>query len=221
MSTRSRAAAGLRARSAAPSEPGRHRLVGAGDHRRDVHVVAPRPLDLLGVAAALLRRLRPRIVIRALSAGIGAVEDERARALRVRRGEQRTHRAAFRIAEERSFLAPRRVHDGTHVVHPRFEIGEPDCAIGQARPALVEADQPRERREALDEARHLRVLEVDLQVREEPVHQYEVERPVARHLVGDVRLAAARVPDRPRHPASSREAEAVDRVVVRRARPPA
>ena len=75
---------------------------------------------------------------------VGAVEDERTRALRIRRGEQSAHRPALRVAEERGPLTSDCVHDRPHVVHSRLEIGEPDASIRKPRPALVEADQPRE-----------------------------------------------------------------------------
>ena len=68
--------------------------------------------------------------------------------------------------------------------------GEPDAPVGEARPALVEADQPGERLEPLEEACVARELPSDLEVREEPGHQHEVEGTFPGDLVRDVDVAA-------------------------------
>ncbi len=53
-----------------------------------------------------------------------------------------------------------------------------------------------------------RVLASDLEVREEPRDENEVERPVAGDLVGDVDLTATRIPDRGAHRAQDRTSAA-------------
>ena len=149
----------------------------------------------------LLPGRRPRVVLHGIAAlCVRPVEREGACPPRIARGEEDAQRAAFRVAEERRGLAPGRVHDGTHVVHARLEVRQPDAAVGEPRASLVEADQPCERPEPLEEVGVGRALPVDLEVGEEPLDEYEVEGAVAGDLVGDVHLAAARVPDRAAHP---------------------
>ena len=183
-------------RAAASLEPGAERGVGIRRHGREVHVLAPRALELGRHVRSLLARRRPGIVVVGVAAlRVRPVEHEGARPLRVARREEHAERAAFRVAEERRRLASGRVHDGAHVVHARLEVGEADAPVGEPRPPLVEADQPGERPEALEEVSVRRALPVDLEVGEEALHEHEVERAVARHLVGDVDVPAARVPD--------------------------
>ena len=57
------------------------------------------------------------------------VEDQRVRALRVRRGEERANLAALTGSEERRCLRPRSVEDGANVVHSRFQRSEIARAI--------------------------------------------------------------------------------------------
>ncbi len=68
--------------------------------------------------------------------------------------------------------------------------------VREAGAALVEADQPRERAEPVEEVRVARLLPVLLEVRDEAGHEHEVDRPGAGHLVGDAELAAPCVADR-------------------------
>ena len=156
-------------------------------------------LERGGVARALLARRRPRVVVvRVAALRVAAVEDERPRPARVRRREEDAQRPALRVAEQRRRLGAGGVHHGADVVHARVEVGQADGAVGEPGPALVEADQPRERAEPLEDPRAPRMLPVDLEVREEPGHEDEVERPVARDLVRDADVAAPRVADRRR-----------------------
>jgi hypothetical protein len=60
--------------------------------------------------------------------------------------------------------------------------------------ALVEDDQPRERREAGEEVGKVRLLPGDLDVRDEPGNQDEIDRAIADDLRGDADVAALRVP---------------------------
>ena len=122
----------------------------------------------------------------------------------MRRGEEHAHGPAFRVPEERCPIASDRIHDRSDIVHPLLEVGQPDPAVREARAALVEADQPREGSEPLEEVSVRRVLPVDLEMREEARDEYEVEGAFTGDLVGDVDLAAPRVPDRRDHRASSR-----------------
>src|SRR5215207_3967980 len=64
------------------------------------------------------------IVRTPLHAGERAPQHERGHPLRIRRREQCRERPAFRDADERSPLAPRRIHDGSDVVHPVLSAPE-------------------------------------------------------------------------------------------------
>ena len=86
-----------------------------------------------------------------------------------------------------------RVHHRAHVVHPRLEVRDPGDAIRRAGAALVEDDQPAERRRSARRTRRAPVLPEQLDVRDAPGHVDEVERPVADDLVGDADVAAPRV----------------------------
>ena len=66
-------------------------------------------------------------------------------------------------------------------------------------PSLVEADEPRERREPFEEGRVARLFPVELEVAGKPGDEDEVERPVTRHLVGDRDVAALRIANRASH----------------------
>src|SRR5207253_11342533 len=83
----------------------------------------------------------PRIVIRMDPARLDAPEDQRARPLRVRGGEQARHAAAFRDTEDHPLLAADRIHDRTDVFRPLLERRDFFHGIGEAGPALVEPDQ--------------------------------------------------------------------------------
>ena len=67
--------------------------------------------------------------------------------------------------------------------------------MGETGTALVEADEPRERSQAVEQASHGRVLPVDLEMREEPGHEDEVERAISADLVRDVDVATAGITD--------------------------
>ena len=158
--------------------------------------VGPVALELLEPRVELLlgHQLRAR-------AREGAVEDQRGRALRVGRGEERAHRAALGDAHQRGPLRPDRVHDRADVVHPLLQDrqlvhGHP---VGEPGAALVEDDQPCERREPPAKGRLERIVPGELDVRGPARHEHEVDGPVADHLVGDVDVAALGVPGLRRH----------------------
>jgi hypothetical protein len=123
-------------------------------------------------------------------------ERKRGGPVRVRRREECRHRTALPESEQRDTLAADRIDHRAHVVHARLDPSERRGSVGQTGAALVEPDQSRERPEPFEEARVARLLPVELQVRDEARHEHEIERPLARHLVGDVDVAALRVADR-------------------------
>ena len=176
------------------SPPRLHHIVGVRPEAQDARPVAPAPDDVVDDRVALL---------------LGHVADERdcvgpeegegARALGVRRREQHRHRAALVVAEQRGAFGADGVHDRADVVHPRLEVVDSAVAVGEPRASLVEADEPRERRQPLEEGGVARLFPVELEVTGEPGHEDEVERPVARHLVRDGDVAALRVANRASH----------------------
>jgi hypothetical protein len=201
-------AARAQRRAAAAPHPRDRSGIRARHHRREVEVLAPALLELARVLLAPLLRRRPGVVVVGMGAlRIGAVDDEGPHPLGIRGGEEDAHRPAFRVPEERRRLAPDGVHDRSHVVHPRLEVREPHVSVGQPGPALVEADEPGERPEPPQHVGIGRVLPVDLEMREEPGDEDEVERGdvfrEAGDLVCDVHLSASRVADRRDHRVSS------------------
>ncbi len=130
---------------------------------------------------------------------VRAEENESLCALGIGGSEEDRHRAALEVPEERGALAPDRVHDRAHVVHPRFQVRDAALPVGEARTALVQADESRERRQPLEERRVARLLPVELEVADEPGDEDEIERAVAGHLVGDRDIAALRVANRASH----------------------
>lgn len=66
-------------------------------------------------------------------------------------------------------------------------------AVGRAGAALVEADQPCERPDALEEGCAPGNRRLDLEMGDESGHEHDVEWAIAAHLVRDVHIAAFRV----------------------------
>ena len=172
-------------------EPRDQPLVGLVSRRAPARDLVPRELE---AAPRLLRarEVRGRVLL-VLGRSRGeirdrAVEHERDRALRVGRGEQHRHRAALGDAEDDRPLRSDGVHHGAHVVHARLEVGKPVLRhpIGEADAALVEQDQPRERREAFEEPGEAGGVPHRLDVRDPPHHEDHVDGSVAHHLIGDV-----------------------------------
>jgi hypothetical protein len=111
------------------------------------------------------------------------------------RREEHRHGAALRVAQDRGGLASNRVHHGTDIVHARLEVRQPNVAVRQPGATLVEPDQSGEGPEPVVQPRGRGELPVDLEMREEAMDQDEIERTVARDLIGDVDVTALCVPD--------------------------
>ncbi len=148
----------------------------------------------LEVGAVLLLAPAPRVVRRPHHARKPAAEDERSRALWIRRGEQQAHRRAFGDTEDCRPGGADIVHHSPQVVHARLECRSSRDAVRHARSALVEQEQPREGRQLLEPAREQGHTPSQLDVRHESRHVDEVEGPVADHLIGDRDVAAPGVP---------------------------
>ena len=179
-------------------------LVARQARRRDRRVdrVRPAVFDLPERLLELLARDHP-------SSGPGerAVEHECERPLGMGRGEQRAHRAALGDTEQRRALGARRVHHRANVADPLLEDRKlvHRHPVGETHAALVEQQQPRERGEAVEEPSLSRILPGELDVTHPTGNEDEVDRPLAEDLVGDVDVAALRVPRLGDHPASLSE----------------
>ena len=170
------------------------RLLVGGDRRRALGQEAlgrvaapllggrPQPAVLLGAAA-------DRIVRRPVAARVGAQRHQRQRAVRVRGREQRAHRPALGHADHGRALGAGGVHHRAHVVHALLQRRDPQHPVRQPGPALVEQDQPPHRGQPPVEGRQRRPLPAGLERAHPAVHEHDVQRPVADHLVGD-RVAA-------------------------------
>ena len=143
----------------------------------------------LRLSTVLLLGPAPRVVRRPHRAGIGAPEHERSGPLRVRCGEEKTHRRTLRGAEERSPAGTGRVHHRPRVIHPRLERGRAADPVGHATSALVEPDQPAERGKRSEGTRE-RGRPDELDVGDERRDKDDVKGTVARDLVGDRDVAA-------------------------------
>ena len=163
--------------------------------RAQVHVsaLAPSFLDGIDDGPPFLFRVSAGVVRRPGAAGIGPVQHESRGALGVGGGEEQRHRAALGDAEEGGPLDSDRIHDGPHVVHAVLERVDPGDPVGEPRAPLVEADEPREGAQPLEEVSRPRVLPLVFEMGHEAGDEDEVDRPGARDLVGDVEIAALRV----------------------------
>ena len=105
--------------------------------------------------------------------------------------KQRADRSEAR-SEDRGPLASDRVHDRDRVLRPagrRDRVGGTD-ARGHAHPAMVEPDDPAERRQPAVEAEHRRLGVDRVDRNERPRHHDQIDRAIAEHLIGDVQIAA-------------------------------
>jgi hypothetical protein len=154
------------------------------------------PLDELSTP---LGRGAEGVVGRPRPPGVAPDGDQRARPHGMGRREERAHRPALGVPEERRPLGADGVHHRPDVVHPGLEVRQVGHAIREPGAPLVEEDQPREGRQPLEEPAARGLLPEDLEVRHPAGDEDEVPRRIAQHLVGDVDVAAPRVPRRRCH----------------------
>ena len=81
-----------------------------------------------------------RVVVGPADAGEAVAEDERPRALGIRRGEDQAQRSSLGHAKQHGLRASRRLHDGAGVVHPLLQGRRSDDPVGQAVAAFVEGN---------------------------------------------------------------------------------
>ena len=169
-----------------------------GDRAHCLGGIVARPIVELLVCvddgALLFRFPAPRVVESPQESGVAADEDERARPLRVGRSKEQARRHADAGAEDRRTRRTGCIHHRTHVVHPRLEAGSAAHAIRHPYAALVEDDQPGERRKVLGNATLVRRhLGHELDVRDEARVVDDIERAVAVDAIRDRDVAAASV----------------------------
>ena len=138
-------------------------------------------------------RHRPGVCVVACAGGVGVEEHEPRGPLRIRRREQRAHRAALRDAEQERLAAPGGVEHGPNVVHALLERRQRIDRIGEPRPAPVHQDEPREPREPLEERREGGLLPRVLDVRHPAGDEEQIDVALPDDLVRDVDVASARI----------------------------
>ena len=196
-------------RPSALAPPAGHRIVGGRAHRPHVSLPAPLDREPLDVLPALLRRVPPLVVVGAQPPRVGPVEHQRLDPFRVHSGHQDRQRPALGVSEQDGPLGPGGVHHGQHVMHPGLLVRQVVRPVRHAGAALVEANQPAQRPQPIEEDGVSWVGPVELQVRNEPGHQHDVPIAAPGDLVRDLQAIADRVVDRlisaPRPPARPRE----------------
>src|SRR6266851_5223665 len=87
-------------------------------------------------------------------------------------------------------------------------------AIAQSGSALVEQDEPRERRQPAQKMAVAGILPVDFEIGDEPRHEDEIERTLAHHLVGDPGFPARRISGLGRFHGTASRVRTSDRLVL-------
>ena len=114
------------------------------------------------------------------------------------------------MAEQGGALGADRIHHRAHVIHPLLERRHAADTVGRACAALVEPDDAHAPRELVDPGAHR--LVVELHRREvETAREDEIERALAEDAVGDVDVAARRVPSSEPSTRQSRSSSAGER----------
>ena len=149
--------------------------------------LAPVPLDEIDQFLELLVGIPIRIVGSSIALATAPIEHQSECALGIRRGEQQAHRSAFGNRVERRPNGADRVDHRTNIVHPLLK-GRRAARRNRIRDraALVEQDDPTERRKALIERRVDRIFPEQLQVADPPRDGDEIERSVPENLKRDV-----------------------------------
>jgi hypothetical protein len=163
--------------------------VGGPARQVPLDAVAAAPVVRRDVAQGLVhldRRLAAGIVRCGEPAGGRRAEDQRGDLLRVGHGEQDAHRRAFRVAEQHGHRRPGGAHHGAHVGHALLERQVAYRAVRQAGVALVEQDQPAERRQPLEEPGRVCVLPQQVEVAHQAGDEHDIPVALAENLVGDV-----------------------------------
>jgi len=165
-----------------------------GDHRSGAHgqsfvaaVPAPEPFIVRDAGSEA-----PRVIHVSKMPGAGVDEDQRRRPFAVGRGEEHGHLTAVGVPEERRPLRARGIHDRADVVRPllqRRHRGQRH-RVRDARPALVEAEEPAEGREAAKKTRDRRLLPHHVDIARPVEDEHQIQRAVPDDLIGDIAVLA-------------------------------
>jgi hypothetical protein len=156
--------------------------------------IAPVANDLLTAPLVVGARFEPLQLRAANEARQRMEQNEAGRSLRIGGREERPECATVVMTDEHGLLGVHGVHDRADVVHAGLEGREAEVAVGHAGSALVDADHTPERSEPAKEPGQVCGLPGDLDMLDEARNPDQIAGPLAQHLVGDVDLAAARVP---------------------------
>ena len=126
-----------------------------------------------------------------------AIDEDEARdppGMRCREGHRKDPTADVR--DERRPLGPDRVQHSRDVGHELLERRQRRGRdrVREARPTLVEHDQPAECRQALPESGQRRHVPLGIEIAEPLVEEQDVGRPAANDLIREVQVAESRVP---------------------------
>jgi hypothetical protein len=109
--------------------------------------------------------------------------------------EQGAQGGPLQIAADGRALRPGGVQDGQDILHGVLQDDRSGRVIREPGIALVEHDQPRERRQTRIPADQTRPLVVLLQMRGERGNQDQIHRSVTEHPIGDVDTATVDIPN--------------------------
>ena len=139
-------------------------------------------------------RIRSGFVVGALQdTREGSPQHQRADSLGKSGREQDGERAAFGQANHHRLLDTGGVGDRSGVVHPVLGTSGTERPIRTTSSPLVEEYEPAKLREPGEEVSPFRDVPHQLDVRNEPRDEQQVERTIAHTLVGDAQLATLRV----------------------------
>ena len=151
--------------------------------------VSPATGDLLGTLLHVTARRKPREFGRSDEPRRRVHEHEPRGAVRIGGGEKDAEQATIAEPEQHRSLGTGGVHHHANVVHPRLQRLPTDETIRHAGTALVEDDQPRDRRQPVQKPRVRRALPGKLDVMRHARDPDEIQSTIADNLVGNVDVA--------------------------------
>ncbi len=168
----------------------------AGGVEPDDDSLAPALLQAFKQKLEALGREVPRCIAHG---GKRPEQDERGGALRVCCRERERHRTTLGPPANRRALGADGVQDGAHVAGPLLQRLFAH-AVRESLSALVEDNDAREGRQALQHVLVRRKVPVLLNVGDHAGHKDDVARSAAEHAIGDVDIAALGIPGFGLHP---------------------
>ena len=119
-----------------------------------------------------------------------AVERQRAATIRIGRGKQDGQRRAFGNPQQRCLLHAGRIHHRAEIVHTLIEAGKLGYPIRHSGAALVEGYYPGVAAQTVQKAGEVGLVPIILDVRYEAWNHDQIDRAIAKRLIGDVNVAA-------------------------------